>query len=212
MEETTNYLGPVEKIVLLAFILVIGYIVIKNGGCGIVEKTEKIEFIDPPSNGQSGPAVPKQRKEQRDQAVDKDLKRIAESLGQQSKSWPKEEMKTLSKDEEEYLQSLSQKQEFEDQIKNAAEWLQTLKTSLETYQQVKAIFDRNMPDSNDKTTTPDYELIFQDKELANTFFQELESFFGIPADQAKEFAQKGYVSVKDWAQHVSSTPNRVSSE
>lgn len=212
MEENTSYLGPVEKIVLLAFVLLLGYILVKNGGCGIVEKTEKIEFIDPPSNGQSRPAVPKRRKEQSQQAVDEDLKRIAESLGQERSSWPDEEMKALSKDEKEYLQSLSKKQEFEDQIKHAKDWLLMLKNSLETYHQVKTLFDRLAPQSADNITTPDYQRIFEDKQLANTLYRELESYFNLPEDQAKEFAQKGYVSLKDWAQFISSTQNRVSIE
>ncbi len=208
-EDRKSIMGPIEKVILLIAIIVLGYIIVKNGGCGIVKRTEKVEFIDPPTNGK-GQSVPRPRKKQSQQSVDEALKAISESLGQGQEPWPTKETSALSTDENEYLRSVSEKHQIENKIQSTKEWLSMLKTSYDTYQQVKTLFDQVVPENREGGKTNSYDSIFRDEQLANTIYQELEDYFKLPSAQAKDFAQKGKVSIRDWAEFIASNPNRVS--
>ena len=200
--------GPLEKIVLLLVIGLLGYISLNYEACGIVERTEQIEFIEPPSN-KTGDRPKRPRSVPKSKEVDHALQSIATALGQ-GKNWDNAQSNALSKDEKEYLKTKQQKYQLDDKIKSAKDWFYLLKTSHDTYQQVKGLFDRVASKPNEQESSSSYESIFLDPQQSDYLFQELQSVFDLSPEQARKYAGEGHYELKDWVELLDTTLNRVS--
>lgn len=201
-EKKKKIIGPLELITLLLAIGLIGYIVLQNGGIGMMEKTEHIEIIDNPRQGETKKRVRKYEYKEDSEDVEAVLRQIANQYAGERinrKTEKKLEDAGMSKGEVNFLKGVQAKKRERPEM-DSVDWLAVFNASRKTYAKVKSVFENagiDVEETEDKVTSK----IVNDV-TANVFYSKLEEVFNISEADAKAFAQKGERALSDWARFV----------
>lgn len=181
MPEEKRMIKKYEMVLGVISLLFIAYVLTKQYGCFLVNKTEtEVQWTDGSSHDNLRPS--EQKEEEVSQEEEAAFRELAALFANKNLSRSEGEMRRmgLDKDERDYYKNLRENYAFED-MNN---WFKILKTAGKTYQNMQNVFNEEQP---------------QDGE---DFYQSLESRFGIPAALSRDFAEQGKEKVSDWALFV----------
>ena len=206
-----------EKIIILGLVAFFGYGIYKNGGISMYEKSEETTIFDGKTSANTyrdldekemesnwnrkGAATSTSKSTQSEKLnTDDVLGKLARtfSAGRDETARQMKDM-GLSDDEINYIKDVKKENDFSDELQDARDWFNILKTSASTYGKVKSfVDDLNKGAGNDENVN----VLLEDDNKSNDFYENLESTFGISEYEAKAFSNLGKKKVSDWAKFI----------
>lgn len=207
MSEKRKLLGPIEWIMFIVAIGILGYIVLQKGGIHVVERSETTEIVDNPGSTDFRQKKARPYRESKtDESVEAVLKELAVQFSEKEEAHlettQKMEEKGMSRDEVNYYKDVKKKYEAFDKIKDAKDWFKVLKTANDTYHKLQSTFGKAAGQSPEAVASTDVESVLNNAKSANDVYASLKNYFGISEEDAKAFAERGKRSLSDWAQFV----------
>lgn len=204
MSEPKKIMGGLEKLVLLAAILIIGYIGLRGGGVSMVERTESVKIIDKPHAGwkKDNKRTYSKSKKEKEVRVEAMLAEFAAQFSDgevsaKGDAWSNIDM---SREELQYYQNAPQWNPAPDsEAQQTSEWFSKLKTSYEIYSTLKSILSRATGKTADEITSDDLDHLLRNKSDATQVFSEIQQYFEISQQDIEYFAQSGKKAISDWA-------------
>ena len=206
-----------EKIIILGLVAFFGYGIYKNGGISMYEKTEETTIFDGKTSANTyrdldekemesnwnrkGAATSTSKSTQSEKLnTDDVLGKLARtfSAGRDETARQMKDM-GLSDDEINYIKDVKKENDFSDELQDARDWFNILKTSASTYGKVKSFVDDLSKGAGDNENV---NVLLEDDNKSNDFYENLESTFGISEYEAKAFSNLGKKKVSDWAKFI----------
>jgi hypothetical protein len=191
---------PYEWILLIIALLIILYFLLERVGIDNVKRTEQVSWLDNPS----GPEAPINRADQRNENIEKKVDGILTDIETQfaegNKSYnntTSRGLENLTTDEERYLA-----QRHDKETMSASDWIRLARKSLNTYRQIKAIFDKADGKTEHQVNEQEVESILSNLELKDIAFAALEKQFNISRSKLDAFEERGSKAVSDWAAFI----------
>ena len=203
MPSDGKILGPVELVVLIVALLLIAYILLKNQGGSVYEKSETIQIIDNPQmeGGERQVRNYEMREEERVEVI---LQQLSEDFTEENNSSVKERINidnAISDDELNYLEEVKQKHKEEEAFISPSDWLSILQASHKTYSKLKSVFEE-ADSANKKVKEDNVSNLLENAIVAKNIYSKIEELFNIPEEDARAFAKQGKKAISDWAEFV----------
>ena len=203
MDSKRKIISPVELTILIVALLFIAYIVLKNTGGSVYERSETIQIIDNPSVEGEERQVRnyEMREEERIEVI---LQQLSEQYTEENNTTPRDRInydQTLSEDELNYLDEVKERHKQEEQFISPSDWLSILQTSHKTYNKIKSVFE-DADTSGKEVKENNVSNMLDNAIIAKNVYSKIEALFQIPEDDAKAFAEQGKKAMSDWAWFV----------
>ncbi|MEM9922086.1 MAG: hypothetical protein AAF990_28535 [Bacteroidota bacterium] len=180
MTEKRRLFRPIEVIAFLIGVALLLYIVMRQNGISLIERSEHVEIYRPSSRTENSQPLPRPSVDERQEEVDEALEQLAARISDDNKAdWKAEVVEGLDGDEQRYLETVGERYQGQDQLQNARDWLKVLRGSYRTYDKVRSIFG----ESNGEAEALD----------------RLKSSFDVPPEEVEAFARLGKQKLSDWA-------------
>ncbi len=188
------FLGPVEKLLLVAAAAVFVLILFQKKTGKVVQTVETQTF----TNGLSSRAAPPPPG-----VVSDPLPSIATVFaGKQHQDEPDFWASlSLSDDEKDFYKSLRNRYQpvGSGPSRSPMDWLSTLQAARLTYQKLAQVFGDQQPGGSTGEIIP---AVLRDSIRAEKVFEHIEQLFKIPREDARSFAVEGHREMSDWALFV----------
>ena len=203
MDSKKKLISPVELVILIVALSLIAYILLKNSGGNLYERSETIQIVDNPSAEGEEKQVRNYEMREEDR-VEVILQELSEQYTEENNTTSKDRInydQTLSDDELKYLDEVKEKHKEEEEFISPSDWLTILKASHKTYKSIKSVFED--ADSSGKAVKEDNVSNMLDNAIvAKNIYSKIEELFQIPEEDAKAFAEQGKKAMSDWAEFV----------
>lgn len=205
MSEPKKILGPIEWGALLLGLGLLAYLTLQKAGYKMVERSEETTFIDPSTSNPLSPSTQK-RPSNSEKEVKKMLAEMAATfnnpkgnatVGNAQSSLQKRW--NLDGSEARFYYKIKEEKGLKDQFQSAADWFQFLNTSRKTYLRVKNLFAELSPNQQSDT---DARAILGNEAAASDFYQKMEDWYDLSAEEIQAFSQEGNNSLEDWAAYL----------
>ncbi len=197
-------LGPLEWLMLLAGIGIIGYITFQKGGGNVMERSETIRILDKPNAPRQ--KARRYRDADREESVERLLQELADDFSSEDDNRPilrKQSMKSkLSKDEEKYYKKVRDRATLTDKIESTKDWYRLLRASHQTYTKVREIVGEVSRQPEDRVNANDVKSDMKSQVAQNDFYQKLGETFRIDPQDIEAFGRTGRRALSDWADFV----------
>lgn len=192
-----------ELVIFLVALLVIAYIILKTSGGSVYEREETTQVTQNPSTvgGKTQSRNYVMKDEERVEVI---LQQLSEQLSDKNIADPKEGIdyeEVIPDDEMSYLEKLREKHKSQEKTSNPADWLAILQASHQTYSKIRSIFEESDP-SGKKLRESNITKTLENAAASRLIYSKIEEVFGIPQEDARQFAEKGKKAVSDWAEFV----------
>ena len=200
-KKSKKILGPIEKVMLIASLALLGYLAFSRGGFKMSEKTEEVTITD---NPHAHDWQKKKRKVKQGDAesasVDAVLAELADQFSRGDESGlGSTNADQFSRDEADFMKDIQDKYKLDESVKNARDWFAVLKASHNTYSKVKSLFE----DLNSTSVKDDkVDEVLNDQRQSEQLKYKLQDWFDIPREDIEAFAKSGKRALSDWAEFV----------
>ena len=204
MTEQRRILNSFEWILLVAVALLLLYILNPDKRFRLLERSEKVEILDKPSN--SG-QLPKARKnvvsseDKQRERVNETLESLAHTFanGQSNRT---QAAAHLSTGEQAYLERVRAEHQWSDKLRDAKDWYRLLTASHKTYSTLRRIISEASGEAGVEVEQKSLDELFNDHHTADDIYIQLERLYAISRQKASDFAQGGRKSLADWADFI----------
>ncbi|MEL6863446.1 MAG: hypothetical protein AAFP19_03460 [Bacteroidota bacterium] len=207
MSSEKSFFRSFEGIILIGAIGLLAYVLLSDGGCGIVERSEEVKMIErasgsdyelPPDYVDRDEAEKEARVEAMLEEFNRDMVRQEnfENRPSSTQKWG------LSKAEKDYYAQLKDRYDSDDQMQEAIDWMSLLKSSHQTYSKVRSIFQEAAQASGIQLRDAQVDEALEEEAAAQLAFRRLSDWYRISEEDIRQFAQEGEKSVGDWADFI----------
>ena len=203
MDSKKKLISPVELVILIVALLLIAYIILKNNGGNVYERSETIQIIDNPS------AEGEERQVRNYEMLEEDrveviLQQLSEQYTDKNNTTPRDRInydQTLSVDELNYLDEVKERHEQKEEFISPSDWLSILQASHKTYNTIKSVFE-DADFSGKEVKEDNVSNMLENAIVAKNIYSKIEELFRIPEEDVKAFAEQGKKAMSDWAEFV----------
>ncbi|MEM1320838.1 MAG: hypothetical protein AAGG75_11315 [Bacteroidota bacterium] len=202
-EEKRRLLSPFEKLMLVAAIALIAYIVYQNDDLDVLKRSEHIEIIDKPHSKEQENSLPRSYQLDEEARIEKALEELARQFsGETAAAGNQWDNMAISTDESYYYEGVKQRYGWDDRLEQTADWLKVLQASHRTYKRLQAVFGEASGKIGAEIEADDVDQLLRNKSSANQVYDRIAQVFDIPPTKIQSFADKGRNALSDWAEFI----------